>query len=174
MGKGKDESIFDMTAEAFAEKHPDDVKSWKAEAAQEATAKAQDAERQRFGALQKAFPNHAGHVAACFLAGDTVEEAKSKFADVLAAENKKLQADLAAKAEELTEAKKGVGFHASDEQTEETEADGDKPKTALSVEDKAKKEFAESEDLRAEFRDDEAAYVAYVKAKAAGRVREGG
>jgi len=131
----KDESIYDMSAEVFAEKHPEDVKAWKAEAAEKAEAAAQDAERQRFAALEKAFPNHLAFAAEQFKAGSTVEQAKVSFAAVL---EKELEAERKARAaaeEKAAAAEKAPKFRASDEEPKDGDgkdgAGGAGPKTFM-------------------------------------------
>jgi len=131
-----EENIFDMSAEAFEEKHPEDVKRWKTQAAEKATAVAADAERQRFAALETGFPDHPKFVGEQFKAGSTVDEAKLAFNAVLTAEltaerKARLQAEETAKA-----AQNAVDFQASDtEKTPEEleKATAGEPKTFMAA-----------------------------------------
>lgn len=81
----------------------------------EALAAGQKAERDRFAALTAAFPDRAAFVADQFGRGATVDQAKVALSDIVLAENKALQtqlADLQAKAMK-TDGHPGVGFSGS-------------------------------------------------------------
>lgn len=165
MGRDED-TIFDMTPEAFEGKHPEAVKAWKEDAAKAATETAQDAERQRFAHLSEAYPDHAAFVAECFKAGDGLDEAKVKYADILTVENQKLREEKAQLEKAKAEAEKAVAFQATDGQTPAPV----EPKPDLTPEGQAKKEWAEDEALRGEFAD-EAQYLAFRVAELKGKVR---
>jgi len=152
-----------MTPEVFSEQNPEAVKAWQKESADKAREETEDAERNRFAALCEAYQDSA-FVAEAFKAGDTVEDAEPKWLKLRAERAEKELAEL--KAKPPSQAGETVEFSATDEQVQETP-----PKQPLSIEDRAKKEFAESEQIRAEFRDDVDAYVAFRRADDKGLVR---
>lgn len=133
--------------------------------------KGQEAERARFAALAAAFPDQPGFVSAQFAAGASVEQAKGAFADVLAAELKaaktsaeQMTRDLQEKQRQLDEAKRAVPFSASDAGKTPPPAEPTDPESV------AKREWAASPELHAEFLNDEARYIAYRTHELAGHI----
>ncbi len=111
-----------MTPEALRDQFGDAVKAIEDAAATRATeqaeAKMQDAERQRFAALQKLGSDRPDFVAEAFLRGDTVHEAKAALADVLLKENRELREAKAEAEERAAEAEKTpTGTHSDRDMT---------------------------------------------------------
>ncbi|MBA7613757.1 hypothetical protein ES703_21013 [subsurface metagenome] len=171
---GETETVIEITSvESFAEQYPElhgeVFEAGKTEGLAEGQTAGQKTERDLFAALKETCGDDHELLAQCYGEGKTTAEAMKLRVEKLEQEKTELGKTVTA----LEKKRKPVDLAATEfaDETTPPGGDGDGKDKGNENEEAWKKEFAESEDLRAEYGGNVASYVAFKKADAAGRVR---
>lgn len=168
VNKKENKMAKEITIDTFSEDHPDVYQ----EILDKGKADGEKAERDLFSELENICADDLELLVQCYKEGKTSEEALKMRSEKLSQANKDLQV-------KVSELEKGV--KASDKKEAEKEAvdpatvefsddAGKKPVKKAETEDELKQKFAADPKLQDEFKS-EGAYLAYMKAEKAGRVR---